>query len=80
MTSGYSTTAQAGQQNINTGQVFDPFDGIGAANSNSSNGSAGGPPPPSANNNAAFDPFAGLNQNNGSNSQLSNADMNLFKY
>ena len=77
MTSSYSTTAQAGQQNINTGQVFDPFDGIGAANSNSS---AGGPPPPSANNNAAFDPFAGLNQNNGSNSQLSNADMNLFKY
>jgi len=69
MTSSYSTTAQAGQQNINTGQVFDPFDG-----------SAGGPPPPSANNNAAFDPFAGLNQNNGSNSQLSNADMNLFKY
>eukprot|EP00984_Skeletonema_dohrnii_P026652 scaffold16018_cov120-Skeletonema_dohrnii-CCMP3373.AAC.1 len=77
MTSSYSTTAQAGQQHINTGQVFDPFDGIGVANSNSS---AGGPPPPSANNNAAFDPFAGLNQNNGSNSQLSNADMNLFKY
>lgn len=79
MTSSYSTTAQAGQQNINTAQVFDPFDGIGATNSSNSNSSAGGMPP-TANNNAAFDPFAGLSQNNGGNSQLSNADMNLFKY
>eukprot|EP00986_Skeletonema_menzelii_P001159 scaffold307_cov146-Skeletonema_menzelii.AAC.13 len=71
MTSSYSMTAQAGQQNVNAAQVFDPFDGIGATNSNSSNGSAGG---------AAFDPFAGTNQNHGGNSQLSNADMNLFKY
>lgn len=77
LASGYSTTAQAGQQNVNTAQVFDPFDGIG---SNSSNGSYGGQPPAPANNDA-FDPFAGTNQNNnGYNSQLSNADMNLFKY
>ena len=79
MTSSYSTTAQAGQQNINTAQVFDPFDGIGATNSSQSNSSVGGMAP-AANNNAAFDPFAGLSQNNGGNSQLSNADMNLFKY
>ena len=72
MTSNYSTSAQAGQQNVNAAQVFDPFDGIGATNNtNNSNGSAGG---------AAYDPFAGSSQTNGGTSQLSNADMNLFKY
>jgi len=78
LASGYSTTAQAGQQSINSAQVFDPFDGIGTSNSNSSNGSFGGPSAPA--NNSAFDPFAGTNQNSGGNSRLSNADMNLFKY
>lgn len=82
-TSGYSTTAQTGQQqtnnNVNPAQVFDPFDGIGTTNSNNSAGSFGAPPPASNNNNA-YDPFAGINQNNGGNSQLNNADLGLFKY
>lgn len=74
-TSGYSTQAQAGQQqnsnnNVNPAQVFDPFDGIGTTNSNNSAG----------NNNNPYDPFAGMNQNNGGNSQLNNADLGLFKY
>jgi len=79
LASGFSTTAQAGQQSINTAQVFDPFDGIGTTNSNSSsNASFGGQPAPT--NNSAFDPFSGMNQNIGGSSRLSNADMNLFKY
>ena len=75
LASGYSTTAQAGAQNVNAKQVFDPFDGIGTTN----NSSMSSPAP--ANSNAAFDPFTGLSQNsNGGNTQLSNADMGLFKY
>lgn len=82
-------TSQFGSSNnINSASVFDPFDGLSSAPSQSNNfGSIqtnvfGAPAPaatfnstaaPAANKNA-FDPFAG------NSSTLSNADMNLFKY
>lgn len=80
LASGYSTTAQTGQKNINPSQVFDPFDGIGTMNSYNSNGSLGSAPAATNSNRSAFDPFAGTSLSSGGNSQLSAADMNLFKY
>ncbi|KAL9188740.1 hypothetical protein ACHAXT_007118 [Thalassiosira profunda] len=73
------------QPQQNMGAVFDPFDGIGTSASNAgssfsaSSFNATPSPAPAASN--AFNPFSGGNaqqQNGGGN--LSNADMNLFKY
>ena len=77
-----AATLQPQQQSL--GAVFDPFDGIpgsstNAAMTNSAFGTA--PPPASSNNTSQYDQFSlGNNTNNQSGTNLSDADMNLFKF
>jgi len=77
-----AATQQPQQQSL--GAVFDPFDAIsGSSNAAMANPAFGtaAPPPASSNSTSQFDQFSlGKNTTNQSGTNLSDADMNLFKY
>ena len=77
-----AASQQPQQQSL--GAVFDPFDSISGSSTNAAmtNPAFGtAPPPASSNSTSQFDQFSlGNNTTNQSGTNLSDADMNLFKY